>query len=163
MLSPSDTIEMTVFREPDLTTRSRVGSDGSVQLPLIGDVRIAGLTVRVAREVIRKRYDADYLVDPQVYLNIVEYAPRNFTILGQVVKPGTYDFPAGRPLSLLEAVGMAGGFTRSADRGRVTAKRAGGPAGESTIKINAKKLAADGKDSFQLQPGDIITVGESWF
>jgi polysaccharide export outer membrane protein len=163
VLSPSDTIEMTVFREPDLTTRSRVGSDGSVQLPLIGDVRIAGLTVRVAREVIRKRYDADYLVDPQVYLNIVEYAPRNFTILGQVVKPGTYDFPAGRPLSLLEAVGMAGGFTRSADRGRVTAKRAGGPAGESTIKINAKKLAADGKDSFQLQPGDIITVGESWF
>src|SRR5678816_3709569 len=57
VLSPSDTIEMTVFREPDLTTRSRVGSDGSVQLPLIGDVRIAGLTVRVAREVIRKRYD----------------------------------------------------------------------------------------------------------
>jgi polysaccharide export outer membrane protein len=161
VLSPSDTIEMTVFREPDLTTRSRIGSDGAVQLPLIGDVRIAGLTVRVAREAIRKRYDADYLVDPQVYLNIVEYAPRNFTILGQVVKPGTYDFPGGRPLSLLEAVGMAGGFTRSADRGRITAKRAAS-AGEATLKINAKKLA-DGKDSFQLQPGDIITVGESWF
>jgi polysaccharide export outer membrane protein len=158
VLSASDAIEMTVFREPDLTTRSRIGSDGSVQLPLIGDVKIAGLTVRVAREVIRKRYDADYLVDPQVYLNIVEYAPRNFTILGQVVKPGTYDFPAGHAPSLLEAVGIAGGFTRSADRGRITAKR-----GEGTLKINAKKIAADGKDSFQLQPGDIITVGESWF
>ena len=159
VLSPSDAIEMTVFREPDLTTRSRIGSDGSVQLPLIGDVKIAGLTVRIAREVIRKRYDADYLVDPQVYLNIVEYAPRNFTILGQVVKPGTYEFPAGHAPSLLEAVGMAGGFTRSADRGRITAKRGG----EGSLKINAKKLASEGKNSFQLQPGDIITVGESWF
>lgn len=163
VLSASDTLEMTIFREADLSTRSRIGSDGTVQLPLIGDVKVAGMTVRAARELIRKRYDADYLVDPQVYLNVVDYAQRGFTILGQVTKPGTYEFPGGKSLSLLQAVGMAGGFTRTADRGKVIVKRSveGGP-GE-TIKLNAKKLAGDGKDSFAVLPGDVITVGESWF
>jgi polysaccharide export outer membrane protein len=163
VLSVADTLEMTIFREGDLATRSRIGSDGTVQLPLIGDVKVAGMTVRAAREMIRKRYDADYLVDPQVYLNVVDYARRGFTILGQVAKPSTYDFPGGKSLSLLEAVGMAGGFTRTADRGKVIVKRSSEGGGQQTIRLNAKKLAGEGKDSFAVQPGDVITVGESWF
>ncbi len=163
VLSPADTLEMTIFREGDLTTRSRIGSDGTVQLPLIGDVKVAGMTVRSARELIRKRYDADYLVDPQVYLNVVDYAQRGFTILGQVTKPGSYDFPGGKSLSLLQAVGMAGGFTRTADRGKVVVKRSIEGGAQETIRLNAKKLAGDGKDSFTIVPGDVISVGESWF
>jgi polysaccharide export outer membrane protein len=153
---------MTIFREPDLTTRTRVASDGTVQFPLIGDVKVAGLTVRQARELIRKRYDADYLVDPQVYLNVIDYAQRQFTILGQVTKPGSYDFPGGAPLSLLQAVGIAGGFTRTADRGKIVVKRST-KTGEQTLRVNAKKQAADGKSTFEIAPGDVITVGESWF
>ena len=154
---------MSIFREPDLTTRSRVASDGTVQLPLIGDVKVAGMTVRSAREIIRKRYDADYLVDPQVYLNVINYAQRKFTILGQVTKPGTYEFPGGDSLSLLQAVGMAGGFTRTADRGKVIIKRPAKGGAEETLKLNAKKMAAEGKGVFNIAPGDVITVGESWF
>lgn len=163
VLSTSDTLEMTIFRENDLTTRSRVGSDGTVQLPLLGDVKVAGMTIREARELIRKKYDADYLVNPQVYLNVIDYAQRKFTILGQVAKPGSYEFPGGKTLSLLQAVGLAGGFTRTADRGKIIVKRAGEGDKEEAIKLNAKKMAAEGKGSFELQPGDIITVGESWF
>ena len=163
ILTSSDTLEMSIFREPDLTTRSRVASDGTVQLPLIGDVKVAGMTVRSAREIIRKRYDADYLVDPQVYLNVINYAQRKFTILGQVTKPGTYEFPGGDSLSLLQAVGMAGGFTRTADRGKVIIKRPAKGGAEETLKLNAKKMAAEGKGVFNIAPGDVITVGESWF
>lgn len=163
ILTSSDTLEMSIFREPDLTTRSRVASDGTVQLPLIGDVKVAGMTVRSAREIIRKRYDADYLVDPQVYLNVINYAQRKFTILGQVAKPGTYEFPGGDSLSLLQAVGMAGGFTRTADRGKVIIKRPAKGGAEETLKLNAKKMAAEGKGVFNIAPGDVITVGESWF
>lgn len=163
ILTSSDTLEMSIFREPDLTTRSRVASDGTVQLPLIGDVKVAGMTVRTAREMIRKRYDADYLVDPQVYLNVINYAQRKFTILGQVSKPGTYEFPGGDSLSLLQAVGMAGGFTRTADRGKVIVKRPAKGGAEETLKLNAKKMAAEGKGVFNITPGDVITVGESWF
>lgn len=163
ILTSSDTLEMSIFREPDLTTRSRVASDGTVQLPLIGDIKVAGMTVRSAREIIRKRYDADYLVDPQVYLNVINYAQRKFTILGQVTKPGTYEFPGGDSLSLLQAVGMAGGFTRTADRGKVIVKRPAKGGAEETLKLNAKKMAAEGKGVFNIAPGDVITVGESWF
>ena len=163
ILSTADTLEMVIFRENDLNTRSRVASDGTVQLPLIGDVKVAGLTVRAAREMIRKRYDADYLVDPQVYLNVVDYAQRKFTILGQVGRPGTYEFPAGASLSLLQAVGIAGGFSRTADRGKVIVKRPAKSGSEETIKLNAKKMASEGKGAFDVAPGDVITVGESWF
>ncbi len=163
VISTSDTLEMSIFREPDLTTRSRVGSDGTVQLPLIGDVKVAGMTVRVAREMIRKRYDADYLVDPQVYLNVIDYAQRKFTVMGQVSRPGTYDFPGGSTLSLLQAVGMAGGFTRTADRAKVVVRRSVKGGADETIKLNAKKMASEGKGSFEVAPGDVITVAESWF
>ncbi|MGB8168169.1 MAG: polysaccharide biosynthesis/export family protein [Chthoniobacteraceae bacterium] len=163
VLSTSDTLEMTIFRENDLATRSRVGSDGTVQLPLLGDVKVAGMTIREARELIRKKYDADYLVNPQVYLNVIDYAQRKFTILGQVTKPGSYEFPGGKPLSLLQAVGIAGGFTRTADRAKVIVKRTTEGDKEEAIKLNAKKMAGEGKGSFELQPGDVITVGESWF
>lgn len=163
VLSTADTLEMTIFREPDLTTRSKVGSDGSVQLPLIGEVKVAGLTIREAREVIRRRYDADYLVNPQVYLNLVDFAQRKFTILGQVARPGTYEFPGGRALGLLEAVGMAGGFNRSADRGRVLVRRTSESGTEGSFKVNAKKMSVGSGDAFNILPGDVITVGESWF
>lgn len=162
VLSTADTIEMTIYREPDLMTRSKIGSDGMVQLPLVGEVKISGLTIREAREVIRRRYDADYLVNPQVYLNLVDFAQRKFTILGQVARPGSYEIPGGRPLGLLEAVGIAGGFTRSADRGKVMVKRTAEGGAEGNIKVNAKKLSGSG-DNFNIQPGDVINVGESWF
>ena len=162
VLSASDTVEMMVFHEPDLTTQTKIGSDGTAQFPLIGELKIAGLAMRDARELIRRRYNADYLVEPQVYLNVVNYAGRKFTILGQVAKPGTYDFPPGEHLNLLEAVGMAGGFTRLADRSGVVVKREEGGA-EQTLKVNAKKLTLKDGKPFQLASGDVITVGESWF
>ena len=163
VLSNADTLEMSIFGEPKLSTRSKVGSDGTVLLPLINEVKVSGLTIREAREVIRRRYDADYLVDPQVSLNILDFAQRQFTILGQVVKPGAFPFPGGRPMSLLEAIGIAGGFTRSADRGKVIIKRTTDGGTEGTITVNAKKLAAGGKGTFNILPGDVISVGESWF
>ena len=162
VLSASDTVEMMVFHEPDLTTQTKIGSDGTAQFPLIGELKIAGLAMRDARELIRRRYNADYLVEPQVYLNVINYAGRKFTILGQVAKPGTYDFPPGEHLNLLEAVGMAGGFTRLADRSGVVVKREEGGA-EQTLKVNAKKLTLKDGKPFQLASGDVITVGESWF
>jgi polysaccharide export outer membrane protein len=162
VLTTADTVEMTIYREPDLTTRSKIGSDGTVNLPLIREVKVVGLTVREAQEVIRRRYDADYLVNPQVYLSLVDFAERKFTILGQIARPGSYPFPGGRPLGLLEAVGIAGGFTRSANKAKVVVRRMAEGGAEGLITVNAKKLSST-RESFHIQPGDVIEVGESWF
>ena len=162
VLRPGDTIEMIVYREQDLSLRSRIGKDGMVQLPLLGELKIGGLTVRAATSLIHQKYNADYLVEPQIYLNIAAYNSRKFTIIGQVGKPGAYEFGGGEEIGLLEAIGMAGGFTRIADRGHVVVKRREGDE-VRTYKVNAKKLSDSGVDKFQIENGDVINVGESWY
>lgn len=162
VLRPGDALEMIVYKEPDLTVRTKIGKDGRVQLPLLGEVRLAGLTLSTAMDQLTRRYDADYLVAPQIYLNILAYSTVKFTIIGQVGKPGTYEYSESEPLDLLQAIGMAGGFTRIADRGHVVVKRR--EAGSvRTIKVNAKKLTDSAVDRFVIQTGDVINVGESWF
>lgn len=162
ILVVGDVVELNVFREPDLTTQATIARDGTVQLPLIREVTLAGLTIRDAREQLRTLYDKQFLVDPQVFLNVVKYAERKFTIMGQVARPGSYELQGGERIDLLEAIGLAGGFTRIADRGRVIIQRKEG--GEvKAIKANAKRMADGKADPLEVQPGDVITVKESWF
>lgn len=161
VLAPDDVISMSIFREPDLVTQSQISSDGTVQLPLLGDVKVGGQTVRDARALVTRLYDADYLVRPQVYLNVLQYAKLKVTVLGQVASPGTYEFTGNDQPTLLEAIALAGGFTRIANRGRISVKRAEGR-GES-IQLNAKDLDSPRGGAFQVKPGDIISVSESWF
>lgn len=162
ILAPGDTLDLMVYREPDLNMRSKIARDGRVQLPLLGEVKVAGMSVRQAQDHIRKLLNADYLVDPQVYLNIASYTQRKITVIGQVVKPGSYELQGNESLGILEAIGMAGGFTRIADSRNVTIKRV--VAGKTdTIKVNTKRLEDPKGGSFAVLPGDIITVGESWY
>jgi protein involved in polysaccharide export with SLBB domain len=157
-----DVVELNVFREPDLTTQATIARDGTVQLPLVREVTLAGLTIRDARELLRGLYDKQFLVDPQVFLNVVRYAERKFTIMGQVARPGSYELQGGERIDLLEAIGLAGGFTRIADRGRVIIQRKEG--GEvKAIKANAKRMADGKAPPLEVQPGDVITIKESWF
>lgn len=162
VLKAGDTVEMVIFHEPDLSIRSRLGKDGMVQLPLLGEIKLQGLTIRAATALLRNKYNADYIVDPQIYLNIAAFNSRKFNIIGQVQRPGTYEFSGGEDLGLLEAIAMAGGFTRIADRGHIIVKRKEGDSFR-TLKVNAKKIAGDGKDKFPIEPGDVINVGESWY
>ena len=162
ILAAGDTLDLMVYREPDLGMRSKIARDGRVQLPLLGEVKVAGMSVRDAQEHIRKLYDADYLVDPQIYLNIASYTQRKITVLGQVSRPGSYELQGNESLGILEAIGMAGGFTRIADTKNVVVKRRTGEKVE-TIKVNTKRLDSSQGGSFQILPGDILTVGESWY
>ena len=157
-----DVVELNVFREPDLQTQATIARDGTVQLPLIREVKLAGLTIRDAREQLRGLYDKKFLVDPQVFLNVVKYAERKFTIMGQVARPGSYELQGGERIDLLEAIGLAGGFTRIANRGRVIVQRRTGSE-VTAIKANAKKMADGRETPLEVQPGDVITVSESWF
>jgi polysaccharide export outer membrane protein len=162
VLVVGDVIELNIFREPDLATQATIARDGTVQLPLIREVQLAGRSIREAREVLRSLYDTSYLVDPQVFLNVIKYAQRKFTIMGQVARPGSYELQGGERIDLLEAVGLAGGFTRIANRGRVIIQRREGEA-VTAIKANAKRMADGREVPVEVQPGDVITVSESWF
>jgi polysaccharide export outer membrane protein len=163
-LSADDLLDFRVIQEPELDSVIRVAGDGKAIFPLVGPVSLAGKTIGEATELLRQRYMAGYLVNPQITLTVRTYARKVFTILGQVQKPGSYAIEGSGSVSLLDAIGMAGGYTRIANPGNVTVKRREG-GNESVIRINARKMAKSGgaDSTFRVQPGDIITVGESIF
>jgi polysaccharide export outer membrane protein len=162
-LAPNDLIEIRVFQEEDLHSKLRISKDGTITFPLIGVVNIGGKTPQDAAKVIRDLLQKDYLVNPQVSITVSEYTKRRFTVLGQVQKPGAYEMPDRDSLTLLQAIGMAGGYTRIANPSKITLKRI--VHGQETImKLNAKSMANEGASStFEIQAGDVISVGESIF
>ncbi len=111
LLAANDLIKMSVFEENDLETTVRISSDGTVTFPLIGAVKVAGKTPQAAAKTVRELYAKDYLVNPQVNLTVIEYSKRRFIILGQVQRPGTFDMPDRDAVNILQAIGMAGGYT----------------------------------------------------
>jgi protein involved in polysaccharide export with SLBB domain len=162
-LAANDLIDFRVFQEPELDAVIRISGDGNAIFPLVGQVPIAGKTVGEATELLRKRYMNGYLTSPQIALTVRTYARKVFTILGQVQKPGSYEIEGSESISLLQAIGMAGGYTRIANPGNVTVKRNEGGV-ERVYRFNAKKMAkSDSETSFTVKPGDVITVAESIF
>ncbi len=163
-LSANDLLDFRVFQEPELDGVIRVSGDGTAIFPLIGAVNVVGKTVTQATEDIKARYRDGYLVYPQVSLTVRTYAQKLFTVLGQVQKPGSYDMKGSDEITLLQAIGMAGGYTKIANPGNVTVKRREEGGRERVIKLDAKRMArGDDNASFYVKPGDIITVAESLF
>ncbi|HYZ73746.1 MAG TPA: polysaccharide biosynthesis/export family protein [Chthoniobacterales bacterium] len=163
ILSPNDIVLVKVFEDPDLDSQHRISQDGTINFPLIGIVQISGRTVMQAASTIRDRLLKGYLRNPQVRVNVIQYASRRITVLGQVQKPGSYVLPNEERVDLLQAIAMAGGFTRLADEGRVLVRR--NVNGVDTIlKVN---VHAETKNSssqlFEVQPDDRITVRERIF
>lgn len=163
-LAANDLLDFRVFQEQDLDSVIRIAGDGSAVFPLIGSVSLGGKSVPEALEILKARYRDGYLVNPQVSITVREYSTSKFTILGQIKKPGAYTFTGNEATTLLQAIGLAGGYTRIADPGNITIKRRENGS-ERVIKINAKRMANnDGSDSsFLIHAGDVITVGESLF
>ena len=161
-LSTDDQIGVEVFGEDDLRTAARLNADGAVSLPLLGSIKLAGLTLNQAATKLTDLYGRDYLMNPKVNVMLIAYAKRRFTVMGQVNRPGSYEMPEESPsgIDLLEAIAIAGGYTRIAAPERISVKRR-----EQIMRVDAKKLAWRGGRSglFRVQPGDMITVGESIF
>ena len=163
LLSVNDLLDFRIFQEPDFDAVIRVSGDGTAIFPMIGQVQVAGKTIGETTELLRNRYMSGYLTNPQVNLTVRTYARKMFTILGQVQKPGTYPIEGSESVSLLQAIGMAGGYTRIANPNKVIVKRREGGA-ENVYQFNAKKMARSSADStFRIMPGDVITVAESIF
>ncbi len=164
-LSPNDQVAVEVFGEDDLRSNGRLNSEGNISLPLLGSVRLAGLTLTQAAGRLTELYGRDFLVNPKVNVSLVGYAPRRFTILGQVNRPGSYEMPPGNPggIDLLEAVAMAGGYTRIAAPERVSVRRRASNGNDQVMKVNAKRVAKGEGAGFFVLPGDTVTVGESIF
>jgi polysaccharide export outer membrane protein len=164
ILSPMDIVLVKIFEQPDLDSQYRISQDGTINFPLIGLVRISGETVSQAANTIRDSLMRGYLRNPQVRVNVIQYAKRRFTVLGQVQRPGSYVLPEEEHVDLLQAIAMAGGFTRLADEGKVLVRRRTVEGTESMFQVNAHAQTKNTSSQlFDVLPDDIITVRERIF
>jgi polysaccharide export outer membrane protein len=125
---------------------------------------LAGLTLTQATARVTELYARDYLVNPKVNVTLLGYARRRFSVIGQVNHPGSFEMPETSPggIDLMEAIAMAGGYTRIAAPERVSVRRHSGNS-DQILRINAKRVERGQSANFRIQDGDSITVGESIF
>ncbi|MEL6712885.1 MAG: polysaccharide biosynthesis/export family protein [Planctomycetota bacterium] len=158
-LGPNDIVRAQVHGYPELSTPetaeltgTRVDPEGTVSLPLVGPVDVAGLTLPEARERVTAAY-ATYLKEPRLDFSVVEYAARRFYLYGQVAAPGAY--PIDRPLNVYQALSIGGGFGPQADREEVVLMRQT-PDGVEVHVIDGETPDASGLVA--LQPEDFLFV-----
>ncbi len=157
-----DSVEIRVFREDDLTTAGQLSADGTITMPLIGAVRMAGLTTDQAAAAIKAKLKDGYLVNPQVSVSIEARVRRTVTVLGQAQNPGVFELPADRKLTVVEAIGMAGGATRIANTKKITLKRSTGGKPQ-VVLLNLKDITSGKTADIPLRDGDVLTIPESLF
>lgn len=152
LLDAGDTIDIRVLGEENLSIEIEIGESGSITYPLLGQVEVSGLTTSgLENRMISRLIDEEYLIDPDISINIVEYRP--FYINGEVEEPGSYPFEPG--LTLRRAVSLAGGFTERASRSRIT-----------ILNSDNEEIEADSEDELldmRVNPGYIITVNQRFF
>jgi protein involved in polysaccharide export with SLBB domain len=154
-----DVVQVDVFQEPIMTTRQRVLGDGTIFVGLVGRVNVLGESVEEAADKIGAILNQKQLVNPQVTLTILAYAPRRFTVWGQVKAAGTYVIPPEETMDLPDAIAVAGGNTVIGSLKRVTITR---KIGDSVQRIQVNAQTEQGQ-LFEIQEGDVIFVPESIF
>lgn len=147
LLGAGDTLELLVYQEPDLRTVTKLTQSGYINMPLVGQIKLEGMTIEEATSEIEKKLRDGYLVYPDVTLIIREYRP--FFIHGEVYHPGSYKYQA--EINLEQAIALAGGLKDRASRSEWKIWR-GFPQKLFIAKKGEKVL-----------PGDVIKIDKSFF
>jgi polysaccharide export outer membrane protein len=155
VLGPSDIIHVSVWKNVDLSQTVTIGPDGFVSLPLLGDVRVSGLTANdLARDLSTRL--GSYVVSAQVTVSVMEIRSRQVYVTGQVGKPGGY--PLVAPITVLQLIAQAGGLNTFANRKSIIVLR-GANSSAQRLKFNyVAAIHGDDKQNIDLQPGDTVIV-----
>lgn len=144
-----DKLRITVFGHEDLSGEFQIDGSGTISLPLIGDVAAGELSVKEIEGAIVDKLKPDYLKNPRVSVEVVNYRP--FYILGEVKNPGSYPYVNG--MTVVNAIALSGGYTYRARENKVLIIRAEDP----------ERTKQTGSLDTLVLPGDIIEVPERFF
>ena|SRR5436190_14001421 len=158
-IAPNDIVVVEVFGEKDLSREFRVTRSGTINYYFLGEVTVAGKTTSQVREELADKLNKDYLVDPQVTVDVKDYRVREVFVNGAVNKPGSIILTGEQDLDILGAIARAGGLTVRASENKIKFTRPG--VMEKTVSLEDLKKGA--RFNLQLQPGDIIEVVEKLF
>ncbi|MFZ6870995.1 polysaccharide biosynthesis/export family protein [Undibacterium sp. Di27W] len=162
VIGEGDQLLITVFGQPDLTADVTIGESGVITLPLVGTVEVKGRTAtEIAATFAKKLEQGQYIKNPRVSIKVIQQLSRTFSVLGEVLRPGRY--PLQGQISILEALGLAGGVSQKAEKNlRILRREPGKPASElqeyASIKLelDASKLAPELAQ--KIQANDVLFV-----
>ena len=149
-LGPNDRLRITVFGQPTLTGEYTLDGNGVLAFPLIGNVPANGVTTSQLQQAIAAKLKPDYMVNPNVSAEIVTRRP--FYVIGEVQKPGNYPYVSD--MTAVNAIAMAGGFTRRARKNDFYIRR---------LDKDGKMVRIEANAGTVLQAGDTLEVRERVF
>lgn len=165
-LTPFDQINISIYNQPDLSSKQHLSEAGTIGLPLVGELKISGLTTYQAQKKIAQAFiDQEYLVNPIVTLNVESFSPKTVTVLGEVSSPGQVSLPDGvQSMEIQRLIAMVGDFSDIAKKNNVRIeRRVTGQSTPQVLFIDVESIiessVANAKgETFMIRPGDIIFV-----
>jgi polysaccharide export outer membrane protein len=155
-----DTFDVRVYGEAELTGTFRVATDGSVDYPLAGRIRVAGLRTGELQQLLVERLKDRYLKDPQVIVTIKDRNSQKISVLGQVARPG--QVPYYPNMTIVDAIANAGGFTGIAAKNSVNLRReVAGKVQTTTFRV--ADISEGRSANVMVLPGDVLVVDERVF
>jgi polysaccharide export outer membrane protein len=157
-LGEGDTVHITVFQNPDLTTDARVSASGTIRVPMVGEVPVGGMTPSAAEAQIAQRLEQGrFVVRPQVNLNVTKIRSRQVTVLGQVARPGRYalEDPSS---GVMDILALAGGIIPTGDENVLVVTSRNGQVQKQEVNVEGMLRNGDLKSNIQLANGDTIYV-----
>lgn len=160
-ISPLDYLKVALYvaDEMQFTTEVRVSQSGTITVPHLGNVSVAGLSMEEMREKLYEPYNRDFYVEPHIDVVVLSYSERSVTVIGKVNRQGLVPFPSEEGLTLLEAIAMAGGWSgdRLSDKRNVTITRTDENGEKFVIEVDARNITTQ---QYPLQEGDLVNVPE---
>jgi polysaccharide export outer membrane protein len=151
-IGPQDLLSINVFGVEELNTRVRIAGDGTITLPLLGEIEVGGLTPAQLEKKLAQMLEKNYLKNAQVTVFINEYQSKKVAVIGAVTDPGNYDVMGNE--TLLQLISRAGGLTeRASDRVVVIRKNK-----SQSIDIERLMSGRNPELNIQLKPGDIVNI-----
>jgi len=166
LLVPGDLIDISILEDPTLNREALVRPDGNISMPLAGSIEAAGRTAEAVQREIRRRLAKDFVEMPTVTVSLTKVAEEDewkdpaFYVLGEVNEPGRFNFDKKEPITVLQALSLAGGLDVYAARKRVQVRRYSGDI-ETLLIFNYDAVeSGEGLPLLFIEDGDVIVVPE---
>jgi polysaccharide export outer membrane protein len=155
-IGPLDVLDISVFQAPELSKTVEVASNGTIDVPLLGETPVVGKSAYQLQKELNSRYGAKYLQNPQVTVSVKQFNSSRVTISGAVKNPGVFPYKGE---TLLQFVTMAGGLAPEANWMVVVLRQSNGA--RSGAKFNLSDIQAGRTDDPRMQPGDLVVADTS--
>lgn len=162
IVGEGDLLKITVYEHNDLTTTTRVSGEGTIVVPLVGEIKVGSMSTTQISEKLAVLLADGYVVNPQISVFVEEYRSKKVIVLGQINKPGLYELRG--QTTFLELISIAGGIKETAgDRAMIKRAAATDREQKDVVAIDMKKLVEQGDTTLNvtLQDGDTIYIDKA--